>query len=363
MGLLVVPDLHFTGDLELSIQRRRHGTHFRYVDGNGRPVRDADTLARIRSLAIPPAWDDVWISASPSGHLQATGRDAKGRKQHRYHPEWRAFRDRAKFEELATFGVALPRIRRAVETGLRDHGLTREKVLATVVRLLDTTLVRVGNEEYAQENDSYGLTTLRNRHVKGSAAAVRLVFRGKSGRVHEVAVEERRVARVLRQCQELPGQLLFEYRGDDGACHPVRSDDVNTMLREVSGIDVTAKDFRTWHATRLAASILASEPPPADATEARHTVVAMAEAVSDQLRNTPAVCRASYVHPLVVAEYEAGTLPGRWGAHAPTAPRGLTADERRLLALLRTRRRQAPRSASALSRMSSSKSARYAMTA
>ncbi len=363
MGLVVVPDLHFTSDAELSIRRRRHGPHFRYVDGGGRPVREVATLDRIRALAIPPAWDDVWICSSPTGHLQATGRDAKGRKQYRYHAEWRRFRDRAKFEQLGAFGMALPRIRRAVDAGLREPGLSRAKVLATVVRLLDTTLVRVGNEEYVQENGSYGLTTLRNRHVRGSASDLRLVFDGKSGRPHGVPVEERRVARVLRQCQELPGQLLFEYRDGDGACHPIRSDDVNELLRRVAQIDVTAKDFRTWHATRLAASILAASPPPHDPAEARHGLVAMAEEVSEQLRNTPAVCRTSYVHPLVMADYEAGTLPTRWGATAPARPRGLDADERRLLALLTARRRQAPDSASALSRMSSSKSARYAMTA
>lgn len=341
MPVVPVPDLRYLTDAEPGIIRRRAGRSFRYVDHSGRTVRDEETLARIRALAIPPAWTEVWICAAADGHLQATGRDARGRKQYRYHADWRGFRDRVKFAHLAEFGIALPRVRRAVTHDLEQRGLGRDKVLATITRLLETTLVRVGNEEYARANDSYGLTTLRNGHVRGSEATMRLVFKGKAGTVHEVGVDDRRVARVVRQCQELPGQHLFEYFDDGGELRSVQSGDVNSYLRIVSGMDITAKDFRTWEATRLAAEILAELPPPETVRESQHAVAEMAKVVSESLRNTPAVCRRSYVHPKIIGEFERGALPMLWGRPAPRGPRGLDVSERRLLALLRTPRRQA----------------------
>jgi DNA topoisomerase IB len=281
----------------------------------------------------------VWICASPNGYLQATGRDARGRKQYRYHADWRAFRDQVKFDRLGAFGLALPDVRRTVATDLTPRKLTREQVLATVVRLLETTLVRVGNEEYARANDSYGLTTLRNVHVKGSASRLRLVFKGKSGKAHEVGIDDPRVARVVRACKDLPGQHLFEYRDDDDVLQVVQSNDVNDYLRDATGIDVTAKDFRTWAGTTMAAAMLADLPVPETDREAAHGLAEMAREVSGVLRNTPAVCRASYVHPRVIGLYEDGTLPRRWARASARGPRGLVADERRLLALLGGRRR------------------------
>jgi len=339
MSLVPVPDLRYVTDEEPGLQRRRAGRSFRVLRPDGSPVRDAATLDRVRSLAIPPAWTDVWICSSADGHLQATGRDARGRKQYRYHPRWRAFRDRVKFSKLGQFGTALPSVRRQVERDLRGSDLTRERVLATVVWLLERTMVRVGNEEYAQANNSYGLTTLRNRHAKPSPGGVRLVFRGKSGKAHEVELSDRRITRVVRECHELPGALLFEYVDDDGLCRPVQSNDVNDYIRTASGMDATAKDFRTWHATCLAGSLLADMPPPESERQARSGVKEAATIVSETLRNTPTVCRASYIHPTVIDRYVDGSLADLWPTVAPRAPRGLDADERRLLAVLRAKRR------------------------
>jgi len=342
MSLVPVPDLRYVTDNEPGLHRRRAGRSFRVLAADGTPVREAAVLERVRALAIPPAWTDVWICASADGHLQATGRDARGRKQYRYHPTWRAFRDRVKFSKLAQFGTALPTVRRQVDRDLRHAELTRERVLATVVWLLERTLVRVGNEEYAQANNSYGLTTLRNRHAKPVPGGVRLVFRGKSGRAHEVDLTDRRITRVVRECHELPGALLFEYVDADGGCRPVQSNDVNDYLRAASGMDATAKDFRTWRATCLAASLLADMPAPATERAAQSGMKEVATIVSETLRNTPAVARASYIHPMIVDRYIDGTLMERWPSTAPRAPRGLDADERRLLALLRSSRRAAP---------------------
>jgi DNA topoisomerase-1 len=332
--------LHFTSDAEPGLRRRRSGTRVRYLDARGDPVRDPETLARIRALAIPPAWTDVWICTSPNGHLQATGRDARGRKQYRYHATWLEMRDRAKFDRLPEFGTALPLIRRAVERDLERRTLQRETVLGAVVRLLDTTLVRVGNEEYARANQSYGLTTLRNRHATLDPAGIRLVFRGKSGTRHVVRIDDRRVARIIRRCHELPGRLLFEYLDEEGECRPVRSQDVNDYLRQAAGIDLTAKDFRTWAGSCIAASHLAALPIPQSATEVRDGVASMLHVVSESLRNTPAVCRKSYVDPWVVEEFERGTLPRRWSSAGARSPRRLNASERRFLSLLL--RRAAP---------------------
>ena len=238
------------------IRRVRAGKGFRYVGADGKAVRDAATLARIRKLVIPPAWRDVWICPSPDGHVQATGRDARGRKQYRYHDQWRQKRDETKYDKMLLFGLALPKIRARVDEDLALPGLPRDKVLATVVRLLETTLIRVGNEEYARANGSFGLTTLRSRHVDVAGSTIRFHFRGKSGKRHRVAVHDRRLARIIRRCQDLPGHELFQYVDDDGALHPIDSQDVNDYLKEITHQDITAKDFRTWNGTVLAAAAL-----------------------------------------------------------------------------------------------------------
>lgn len=304
--------LRYVSDRGPGLRRRRAGTGFVYVDEEGRVVRDEATVARIRSLAIPPAWTDVWISPDPNGHLQAVGRDARGRKQYRYHPRWRQVRDETKYGRMVAFGNALPRVRAAVARDLAQTGLTRRRVLATIVRLLDTTYLRVGNEEYARTNESYGLTTLRGRHVEVRGETLRFRFRGKSGKVHDVQVSDRRVARVVRRCRDLPGQELFQYLDAAGAPQPVSSGDVNDYLREASGEDFTAKDFRTWAGTLLAASHLAGADR-AISQRARKSAIARAvEAVAERLGNTPAVCRASYIHPAVLGAFlEAGDIE-RW---------------------------------------------------
>ncbi|WP_300573070.1 DNA topoisomerase IB [Phenylobacterium sp.] len=281
---------------------------FRYVDAQGAPVTDKTTLARIEALVIPPAWTEVWICASPRGHIQAVGRDQRGRRQYRYHDRWRIARDLAKFERLTAFGRALPRLRRRVEADLGRRGLPREKVLAAVVRLLETTLIRVGNDEYARTNKSYGLTTLRDRHASITSRGAVFSFRGKSGKEHETGFQDRRLARVVKSCQDLPGQRLFQYVDGDGVRHAVESADVNAYLREATGLDISAKDFRTWAATVSAARALAGDASDS-ATAARRTVTVCVKAVAQLLGNTPAVCRKAYIHPLVLAAYEGGDLP------------------------------------------------------
>jgi DNA topoisomerase-1 len=282
------------------IRRERRGDHFAYRLPNGKPLRDAVQIERIRRLAIPPAYTDVWICPLPHGHLQATGRDARGRKQYRYHPEWRLARDADKFGRMLEFGAALPRIRRRVQKDLSlrvgEHP-QRNSVLAALVRLLDTTLVRIGNDEYARSNGSYGLTTLRNRHVAVHGSTLRLRFRGKHGVVHDVSVEDPRVARIVRRCQAMPGQDLFEYEDESGAVRCVGSADVNDYLREISGGDFTAKDFRTWHATVHALHLV--RQPPAEGGSRRSAKEILAE-VAARLGNTVAVCRKAYVHPEVL---------------------------------------------------------------
>ncbi|HET9782973.1 MAG TPA: DNA topoisomerase IB [Candidatus Dormibacteraeota bacterium] len=296
--------LVYTSDDEPGIRRVRKGKNsFEYVGPDGKRIRDASTLDRIRSLVIPPAWERVWISTRPRGHLQATGRDARGRKQHRYHPRWREVRDASKFDRMTIFARALPRIRRRVALDLRREGLPREKVIATIVRLLETTYARIGNEEYARQNGSFGLTTLRNRHVEVKGATVRFLFKGKSGREFSVGVTDRRVARVIKRCEELPGQLLFQYTDESGERRAVTSDDVNEYLREASGEGVTAKDFRTWAGTALAAQMLRELGSYESETEAKRKVVEAIDEVARKLGHTRAVCRRSYVHPDVIALY------------------------------------------------------------
>ncbi len=290
------------------ITRRRSGTGFSYRDPRGKIVRDAETLARIKTLAVPPAWTDVWICADENGHLQATGRDARGRKQHRYHPRFREVRDGAKFDRLTEFAKALPDIRAQVDRDMRKQGLPREKVLATIVHLLDTTLIRVGNDEYAKANKSYGLTTLKDQHAKIEGDKLRFVFTGKSGKTWKLTVKNRRVAKVVRATQELPGQRLFQYVDDDGEPQCVSSTDVNAYLREIADSDITAKDFRTWGATVLAAAELARLGAFDTQTLAKANVKACIETVSLSLGNTPTICRKSYIHPRVFESYTDGVF-------------------------------------------------------
>ena len=288
------------------ITRRRSGSGFSYRDPHDKLIRDEDTLARIKSLAIPPAWTDVWICPDEDGHLQATGRDAKGRKQHRYHPRFREVRDAAKFERLAEFAKALPALRARIDEDMSKRGLPREKVLATIAHLLDTTLIRVGNDEYAKANKSYGLTTLKDQHAKVQGDTLRFVFTGKSGKSWKLTVKNRRVAKVVKAAQELPGQRLFQYVDGDGAPQSVTSTDVNAYLREISGAEITAKDFRTWGGTVLAAAELKRLNGFDTQTLAKANIKAAIETVAMSLGNTPTICRKSYVYPALLETYLAG---------------------------------------------------------
>jgi DNA topoisomerase I len=300
--------LRYVSDARPGIRRQRAGKGFRYLDPDGKAVRDPDTLRRIASLVIPPAWTDVWISPSPNGHIQATGRDARGRKQYRYHPRWRAVRDETKYDRMMAFGAALPTIRRRVESDLGRPGLPREKVLAAVVRLLETTLIRVGNEEYARTNRSFGLTTMQDRHVALTDASVRFAFRGKSGIKHTIGLADRRLARVVKKCRDLPGQELFQYVDDDGRPQDIASDDVNAYLREVAGDEFTAKDFRTWAGTVLAAMALREFEAFDTKTQAKKNILRAIESVAERLGNTPTVCRKCYVHPEIIDAYLDGSM-------------------------------------------------------
>jgi DNA topoisomerase I len=300
--------LRYVSAGQAGLTRQRSGRGFRYLGRRGRAVRDPATLARIRSLAIPPAWKDVWICPDASGHIQVTARDARGRKQYRYHPRWRAVRDEAKYGRMLAFGQALPIVRARAEEDLARRGLSRRKVLATVVKLLETTLIRVGNEEYARDNGSFGLTTFRAHHASIRGSTVRFRFRGKSGKVHEIGVQDRRLSRIVKSCQELPGQELFQYVDERGRRRAVTSSDVNDYLREVTGQEFTAKDFRTWAGTVLAAWALRALPGPRSQAESRRNVVRAIEQVAGRLGNTVAICRKCYVHPVVFGAYLDGTL-------------------------------------------------------
>ncbi|HET9015863.1 MAG TPA: DNA topoisomerase IB [Thermomicrobiaceae bacterium] len=331
--------LHHVTDAMPGIRRISSGRGFRYLGPDGEQVREPKTIRRITSLAIPPAWTDVWICASPRGHIQATGRDARGRKQYRYHPRWREVRDATKYHRLVAFGEALPRIRQRTAHDLALSGLPREKVLATVVALLERTLIRVGNREYARQNRSFGLTTLRNRHVDVHGSTIRFHFRGKAGKEHEVDVRDRRLARIIQHCRELPGYELFQYVDEQGQRHSVDSSDVNDYLREITGQDFTAKDFRTWAGTVLAACALEHAGEPASQSEARHHVVEAVQEVASHLGNTPAISRRSYIHPGIIEDYQGGRLGSAWQdcadalAHVPAE--GLDPEEATVLALLR----------------------------
>jgi DNA topoisomerase I len=300
--------LRYVCDDRAGIRREMGPLGFRYIAPGGRVIRKAADLRRIQALAIPPAWTDVWICSDPRGHLQATGRDARGRKQYRYHANWRATRDETKFDRMQAFAAALPVIRARTQRDIARPGLPREKVLATVVQLLEKSLIRVGNDEYAKANRSFGLTTLRDKHVDVKGSTLRFEFRGKSGKHHTVDVDDRRLARIVKQCRDLPGQELFQYIDDDGLRQDVTSSDVNAYLKEVTGEDFTAKDFRTWSGTVLACAALQEFDRAASTAEAKKNVLQAIEAVAGLLGNTRSVCRKSYIHPAILDSYMDGSM-------------------------------------------------------
>lgn len=320
-GSAAAAGLRYVSDAGPGITRRRRGKGWSYHSAAGELIRDAATRRRIAALAIPPAWTDVWICPVPNGHLQATGRDARGRKQYRYHARWREVRDATKFHRMIRFGESLPSIRARVDDALRKRTLSREQVIATVVRLLETTCIRVGNDEYARENGTYGLTTLRRRHVEIEGSRVRFRFEAKGGKPVEVAVGDRRVARVLRDCQEIPGYELFRYLDDEGERRVVGSEDVNAFIRDAAGDDFTAKDFRTWVGTVHAFSRLCLLGPADTDAAARRNCLQAIDWVAEQLQNTRAVCRSSYIHPGVLRSYEDGLLCAMFASGVPSESR------------------------------------------
>ena len=336
--------LRWVDDRLPGITRRKRGKSFAYYAPTGALIRDDGELRRIKSLAIPPAYTNVWISPIANGHMQATARDARGRKQYRYHKRWREVRDEAKYHRLVAFGKALGAIRAAVARDLAGAEFSRTKVLAAVVAILDATGIRVGNEEYVEANKSYGLTTLRTRHVQLNGSEVRLRFRGKTGREHRIRLDDRRLARVIKRCRDLPGEELFTYAEDDGSIHAVSSDDVNAYIREIAGDDFSAKDFRTWIGT--VECVAALTEPAEHATDAKQKITAALGCVAARLGNTPAVCRKAYVHPAVIETYtREHRLPGRNGRPAKVQQAGtLSHEERAALRFVETweRRRQEP---------------------
>jgi DNA topoisomerase I len=329
--------LRYISDESSGIRRLKAGTGFRYVNARGRRVRDPETVARIKSLVVPPAWTHVWISPIAEGHLQATGRDVRGRKQYRYHPRWREVRDESKYARMLAFGAALPRIRRHVRQDLKLPGLPRKKVLAIVVALLEETLIRIGNEEYTRTNGSYGLTTLRDQHAKIHGSTIDFHFRGKSGKMRSVSLTDKRLARLVRRCRDIPGHELFQYVDEKGAPHTIGSVDVNDYLREIAGAEFTAKDFRTWAGTMLAATTLVEIGPSDTARTGKKQTVAAVRVVAERLGNTVAVCRKCYIHPNVLESYLEGTLSKLFqvGPNTDRVIRGLRASEISLLSFLK----------------------------
>jgi DNA topoisomerase-1 len=311
--------------------RRRRGKNFTYYDERGRQIRDADAIARVRTLAIPPAWTNVWISPSPRAHIQATGRDARGRKQYRYHERFRALRDAAKYHHVLRFGQKLPTLRRRLSRDSGRAGLERDKVLSAVIQILERTCIRVGNDRYAEHNGSFGVTTLRDRHARVHGTSFDLDFKGKSGKRHRIHLDDARLARIVKRCRDLPGQRLFQYFGADGAPHAVTSGDVNDYLRRITGEPFSAKDFRTWSGTLLAVNALAAIAPEQTLTARRREIKRALAAVSEELGNTIAVCRKSYVHPAVIDQYTMGQLQASYSQAARRAARspirGLTKPE------------------------------------
>lgn len=339
--------LRYVSDAAAGISRRRAGRGWRYFSPNGKPLRDEREIARIERLAIPPAWRDVWICPHPNGHIQATGRDQRGRKQYRYHEDWRATRDATKYERMVAFGRALPRIRRRVAADLRRRGLGRDKVLAAMVRLLEATHIRVGNDEYARTNRSYGLSTLRNRHAKVRGARIEFEFTGKSGQRHEIDLRDPRLARVVAGVQDLPGQELFGYVAEDGAVVDVKSDDVNAYLRAAAGAEFSAKDFRTWAGTVLAALTLAAEAAQPEHKHTRKNLSTVVKQVASRLGNTPSVCRKCYIHPAVLDAYLAGEVVPGVGAAGEAFARtaaSLSSAEKAVLQFLEKKAREPKRS-------------------
>ncbi|UCG86695.1 MAG: DNA topoisomerase IB [Gemmatimonadota bacterium] len=338
--------LRYVTDADPGIRRKRVGRGFSYTGLDGRPIRDGETLKRISGLVIPPSWTEVWICPTPDGHIQATGRDAKGRKQYRYHTRYRAVRDETKFDRMLVFSELLPRVRDRVEHDVTLPGLPREKVLATVVWLLEKTLIRVGNDEYARENRSFGLTTLRNRHVAVSGYTMRFEFRGKSGVQRSVSIVDRRIAQIVQHCQTLPGQELFKYVDDDGRRQDVDSGDINQYLRAVTDHDISAKDFRTWAATMHTATLLREVGPASSQREAKANVLRAIDQVAERLGNTRAVCRKYYVHPIIVEAYMQGAVVERPPEPDTTKRRrrtaALRADEIALLQFIQLHKRNAP---------------------
>lgn len=328
--------LRYVTDADPGIRRKRAGDGFSYLNRSGRAVRDKATIARIKSLAVPPAWEDVWICADANGHMQATGRDARGRKQHRYHPRFREVRDQAKFDGLAEFATVLPKIRARVSRDMRKHGMPRDKVLAAVTHLLDTSLIRVGNDDYAKNNKSYGLTTLKDHHAQVKGETLRFIFTGKSGKSWRLTFKDRRIAKIVKAAQDLPGQRLFQYRAEDGSIGQISSTDVNAYLREITGAEITAKDFRTWAGTVLAAASLKRLGKFDTQTLAKANIKQAIEEVSQSLGNTPAICRKCYVHPALLDAYLDGALNLR-AAHRT----GLSAHEASTLAFLNRKRGRA----------------------
>lgn len=333
--------LRYVSDRRPGIRRVRTPKGFRYVAPDGSRITDEETISRIQKLAVPPAYEDVWICPDPNGHLQAAGRDARGRKQYRYHTRWRAVRDESKYAKMLIFGQVLPRIRERVELDLGLKGLPRERVLAAIVKLLERTMMRVGNEEYAKANRSYGLTTLRNRHVKVEGGKLHIDFRGKHGIEHHIDLQDRRMARIVKRLQELPGQELFEFMDEEGVRHSISSEDVNDYLREISGEDITAKDFRTWAGTNLAVVALKELEAFDSAAKAKKNVVRAVEAVSQILGNTPSICRKCYIHPAIFDGYLDGSLLEGLQRRAEAAlaepGSGLTAEEAAVTAFLSRR--------------------------
>ncbi|ARB30183.1 DNA topoisomerase IB [Pseudomonas tolaasii] len=336
-------DLHYVDDTRPGISRKLLRGKFQYFDTQGKRITDADEVTRLNALAVPPAYTDVWICADAHGHLQATGFDARGRKQYRYHPRWREVRDTDKYARLQAFGNALPKLRKKLEVQMAEPGFTREKVLATVVMLLDATLIRVGNSQYARENKSYGLTTLRTRHVDIKGSEIKFQFRGKSGVEHQVSVKDRRLATVVKRCLELPGQDLFQYLDEDGERHTVTSSDVNAYLHSLTGADFTAKDYRTWAGTAMALAVLRELEWQPESDAKRH-VVAMVKDVAKQLGNTPAVCRKCYIHPAVLEHFSLGELSK---LPKPRVRKGLKAEEVALAMFLEQLAADLPKSAKA----------------
>src|SRR5581483_8272703 len=333
--------LRYVSDEIAGFRRKRSGPIFHYFDQHDKPIKDKDTLARIKALAIPPAWAGVWISPYANSHLQATGRDARGRKQYRYHKRWRAVRDQTKYERMILVGEKLPALRVQVARDLSLPGLPREKVIATVVKLLETTFIRVGNEEYARQNGSFGLTTLRNRHVKVKGDTIYFRFRGKSGVGHELELANPRLARIVKRCQEMPGQELFAYEDENGETRTVESSDVNDYLRAATGEDFTAKDFRTWAGTVLAARAFAAAEAFLSEAQAKRNIGKAIDEVAKTLGNTRSVCQKCYIHPAIVSAYREGMLGRSNGHHSrrhvAAASTGLSGEERAVLKLLKRR--------------------------